>query len=257
MGLAMDRTMLALACVFVALAGIAGARSVLHGQRSRLTIVLMACAFGCQLWALTVRGQMRGQCPLMDAGEILLFLAWSQTLFYLITGAAFRLSLLGLFSTPLILLAQIVALIPGVMEKSPERVAATDYWGELHMAISVMSYGALALSAVAGVMAIVLDKKIKTGDADSLLATLPSIANLHASVGRLALIGWTVLTAGIVAGTVMETTGGQAHLVVASAVWALYGALIALNYWRGIPPHQMALGSITLFTLSLGVFAVL
>ena len=253
----MDRVTLALACVFVALAGVAGARSVLHGQRSRLTIVLMSIAFLFQFWALTVRGQMRGQCPLMDAGEIFLFLAWSQTFFYLITGAAFRLSLLGLFSTPLILVAQIIALIPGVMETNVKRVPVTDYWGELHMAVSVMAYGALALSAVAGVMALVLDRKLKTGDADSLLKTLPSISNLHASVGRLALIGWVVLTAGIIAGTVMKTSGGNAHLMVASAVWALYGALIALNYWRGIPPHQMALGSITLFTLSLGVFAVL
>lgn len=257
MGLVMDRMMLALACVFVALAGIAGARSVRQGQRSRWTLVLMSLAFGAQCWALGERGQMRGQCPLGDAGEILLFLSWSATLFYLVTGTAFRLSLLGLFSTPLILVAQLFALIPGVMASEVERVPATDYWGELHMAVSVMAYGALALSAVAGVMVIVLDKKLKTGNSDHLLETLPSISNLRTSLARLALIGWVVLTVGIVAGLMMEGGEGVAHLVVASVTWALYGVLIGMHYWRGIPPHAMAMGSISLFIFSLAVFAVL
>jgi len=253
----MDRTMLALACLFVALAGIVGARSVQHGQRSRWTLVFMGMGFAAQCWALGERGQMRGQCPLGDGGEILLFLSWSATLFYLITGAAFRLSLLGLFSTPLIFLAQLTALIPGVMTENVVPVSATDYWGEFHMAVSVMAYGALTLSAVAAVMALILDKKLKSGLSDHLMATLPSISNLHTSVARLALIGWIVLTIGIFAGMMMQSGDGVAHLVVASVTWALYGALIVAYYWRGLPPNTMGIGSLILFILSLGVFAVL
>jgi len=74
----------------------------------------MVLSFGAQLMWLTLRGEQRASCPLMDSGEILVFLAWSISLFYLIVGSAYRVTLLGVFSAPLVML--LITLMPGMLD---------------------------------------------------------------------------------------------------------------------------------------------
>ena len=69
-----------------------------------------------------VRGQVRGSCPLHDPGEILAYLAWAVTIFYLVVGSAYRLSLLGVFSAPLVVVLQLGAL--GFGQPAKERYDA-------------------------------------------------------------------------------------------------------------------------------------
>ncbi len=98
----MDRTFLILSTLLAAVGGVLGMWSVHRGIRSKWTIVWMTGAFLCQLGFLALRGEVRAACPLRDLGEILAFLAWSLTLFYLATGPAYRVSLLGVFTAPVV-----------------------------------------------------------------------------------------------------------------------------------------------------------
>ena len=253
----MDRTFLILSTLLAAVGGVLGMWSVHRGIRSKWTVVWMTGAFLCQLGFLALRGEARAACPLRDLGEILAFLAWSLTLFYLATGPAYRVSLLGVFTAPVVVVFQAVALLPGVLHAFPEKVSGTDPWRETHAALSVLSYGALALAGVAGVMFLVLDRQLKEHHLKSgLFRNLPPVRELLKSTVRLLWLGTVLLTLGIIAGFLMPQSGsGRAHLIAAVATWIGYALLLMVKTTRGLTGRRLSLAAVGLFLISLTVFA--
>ena len=227
-------------------------------RQVRAAFYWMVLASGAQFMALGWRGSLRGQCPLGDLGEICLFLAWSLTLFYLVTGSTYRLSLLGVFTAPLVVILQVIALIPGSFAEGVTKAESVDAWRETHAALSVLSYGALALAAVAGVMFFVLNRRLKSRQlGGGLVQGMPSINRLVEAMARIALVGWLVLTAGIAAGLLMKSDSLSIHLMVATITWVLYAVLLGVYFVRGMPGRHLAIGLTSLFILSLFVFAKL
>jgi ABC-type uncharacterized transport system permease subunit len=253
----MDRYLLIFSTLLAAVGGVLGMLSVHRGVRSRWTVAWMAAAFCCQLGFLALRGEARAACPLRDAGEILSYLAWSLTLFYLATGPAYRVSLLGVFTAPVVVVFQTAALLPGKLDLTPLKAVGTDPWRETHAALSVLSYGALALAGVAGVMFLVLDHQLKEHHLKSgLFRNLPPVRELLKSTTRLLWLGTLLLTLGIVAGFLMPRAGGShAHLIAAVASWAGYVLLLGVYGARGMTGRRLSLAAVGLFLLSLTVFA--
>jgi ABC-type uncharacterized transport system permease subunit len=247
-----------IATVLAMAGGVVGAMALRTERPSRAAFIWMTLAFGAQLMALGWRGGLRGQCPLGDVGEICLFLAWSLTFFYLVTGTTYRVSLLGVFTAPLVILLQLIALVPGVFEKNVVSVDSVDAWREAHTSLSVLSYGALALAAVAGVMFFILNYRLKSHKfGGGLVHGMPSISRLVKAMARIAVVGWVILTAGIIAGLLMPEGNFSLHLMVATITWVLYAVLLGVYFVRGLPGRQLAIGLTVLFVLSLVVFAKL
>lgn len=253
----MDRWFLIASTLLAAVAGLRGLLILRHGNMSRWTVFWMIAVMVCQMGYLAVRGEMRGACPLRSIGEISVFLAWSLTLFYLLVGPVYRISLLGVFTAPLVVIFQGFALLPGRLVSNPEKVMNTTFWGETHSAMSVLAYGALALAAVAGVMFLVLDKQLKEHHLKSgLFRNLPPVRELLVSLERLLWLGMLLLTVGVVAGLLMPLgEDAMAHLIAAVGVWLGYVVLMVTKRVRGITGRRFALGAVALFVLSLGVFA--
>jgi ABC-type uncharacterized transport system permease subunit len=252
-----DRWFLIAATLLAAVAGVRGLLILRHGKRSHWTVWWMIGVMLCQIGYLGIRGEMRGACPLRSIGEISAYLAWALTLFYLLVGPVYRISLLGVFTAPVVVLFQVIALLPGNLDPSPDPVLNTNFWGETHSATSVLAYGALALAAVAGVMFLVLDRQLKehhlTG---GLFRNLPPVRELLVSLERLLWIGMVLLTLGLVAGLLMpHGEGALAHLVAAIAVWLGYVIVMTVKRVRGLTGRRFALSAVVLFVLSLGVFA--
>jgi len=253
----MDRWLLIIATLLAAIGGTWGMISVHRGTRSRWTVMWMVAVLFCQLGFLAIRGQVRTACPLHDLGEILVFLAWSLTLFYLLIGTAYRISLLGVFSAPLVFVLQTGALIAGGFAASPQRDLSPNVFHSLHSATSVLAYGALALAGVAGIMFLVLDRQLKVHRLKSgLFRNLPPAHELLVSLERLLWLGSGLLTLGIIAGFLMpRTTSLHSHLLVAMAVWVGYAGLLAVKTVRGLTGRKLALSAVAMFILSLVVFA--
>ena len=253
----MDRWFLIASTLLAAVGAVLGMISVHRGQKSRWTVLWISAAFICQIGFLSVRGQMRAACPLMDRGEILSFLAWSLTLFYLLVGPAYRISLLGVFTAPVVAIFQALALTPGTLTTNPLRLVGSNPWHETHSAMSVLSYGALALAAVAGVMFLVLDRQLKEHHLRSgLFRNLPPVRELLGSLGRLLWLGVGLLTIGIVAGFLMpRTASAWGHLIAALAVWGAYSLLLAVKQIRGLTGRRLSMAAVLMFVLSLAVFA--
>jgi ABC-type uncharacterized transport system permease subunit len=253
----MDRWFLIAATLLATAGGVWGMLSVHRGHRSRWTVVWILGTFLCQIGFLSIRGQMRLACPLMDRGEILAFLAWSLTLFYLLVGPAYRISLLGVFTAPVVVIFQAIALIPGVLTANPAQLSRGNAWHETHSAMSVLSYGALALAAVAGVMFLVLDRQLKEQHLKSgLFRNLPPVRELLVSLERLLGLGAGLLTIGIVAGFMMpRNEDALGHLLAAVTVWVCYGILLIVKQVRGLTGRRLSLSAVVMFLLSLLVFA--
>ena len=227
-------------------------------KRGRNAFFWMLGAFGAQLVALGWRGELRGECPLGDLGEVCLFLAWSLTLFYLVTGSTYRLSLLGVFTAPVVVILQGVSLVPGAFKEGVDKAVSVDPWREAHAALSVLSYGALGLAAVAGVMFFILDYRLKSHKiGGGLMQGMPSVSRLVTSMARIAVLGWVILTVGIGAGLLMVSGVFNLHLMVATITWVLYAVVLGVYHVRGLPGRQLAIGLTSLFVFSLLIFAKL
>ena len=253
----MDRWLLIIATLLALTGGTWGIISVHRGHRNRWTVAWMLGALLCQFAFLTLRGGQRGACPLAELGEILAFLSWSLTLFYLIIGPAYRISLLGVFTAPVVVIFQSIALAPGMLSADPQPVNGANPWHETHAATSVLAYGALALAAVAGVMFLVLDRQLKEQHLTSgLFRNLPPVRELLVSLTRLLWVGWVLLTIGVIAGILMpHKPGTLGHLIAALAVWSGYALLLGTMTLRGMTGRRLSLSTVALFILSLGVFA--
>ena len=244
-----------------AFAAIIGVVSLQKGERSKFTFLLMAGAFVSECVFLYIRGEQRGRCPLSDWGEILVFIAWSLSIFYMLIGSAYRVSLLGFFSAPLVALLSGIAMLPGVLDSDVVRVAtdSIDAWGELHAALSVLSYGALSLAAVASVMFLFLNKKLKDRQlTGGLFKNLPPVFELITLIKRLVFVGLLILTAGILSSLKMEGMMTHlSHLWAAVGVWVAYVLFLMWSQVKGMTPGTFAKICCVLFVASLIPFGLL
>jgi len=243
------------------LAIVMGVISLKRGRRSSWTFLFMLASFISQCAFLYVRGELRGECPLGDLGEICVFISWSLSIFYMVIGSAYRVSLLGFFSTPFVVVLCGVAAIPGMMEVAPERVSkeSIDAWGELHAALSVLAYGALVLGVIASAMFLVLDKRLKDHDfSGGLFKNLPPVYTLTALSKRLTWVGLGILTGGILSSFGMvHFTFDSPHLWVAIGVWTAYLAFLLWAQFRGMTPRAFAKICALLFFASLVPFVLI
>jgi HemX protein len=132
-------------------------------QPSRFNFAAMTGGFAFQTAFLVVRGHALNACPLTNLFEVLIFLSWSMVLLYFVVGTAYRLSLLGVFTSPLAFLFQTFALIaPLDSPPGPRARVVAQPWLETHAAISIIAYGAFALACVAGVMYLIQERQLKT-----------------------------------------------------------------------------------------------
>lgn len=223
-----------------------------EGRRHGLGIPLAVVGLVFQLLFLRERGALHGRCPITSGAEVLVFVSWSIVVFYLILGRAFRLSLLGLFSMPIVFLLQVIAIAlllfsdPGA--RPPARL---DVWLEMHASTSLLAYGAFGLAGIAGVMYLVQDRQLKSRQLGRLFYSMPPIRYLMSALERLLWIGSLLLTVGIVAAFWMDVRPNATHLFIYSFVWLVYIALIIVHALRRLVSRRFALYVIGAFVIAL------
>jgi len=215
-------------------------------------LILMGIGFALQCGVLHLRGQMHGRCPITSFAEVLIFVSWSMVMLYFLLGRTFRLSLLGLFTSPVVVLMQAGALISLLSQPDlPKPVESLDVWLEVHASISLLAYGAFALACVAGIMYLVQDRLLKTHDLNALFYNLPPIRYLVKAIGRVLGIGLLLLTVGIVSAFLMANMPSAWHLGLSFSVWIGYAGLLGLYLGRRLGPKQLAVGAALVFILPL------
>ena len=224
----------------------------------RLNMAVMAIGFVFQCLFLRERGALHGRCPITNGAEILLFISWSIVIMYFILGRAFRLSLLGVFSAPIVFLFHCVALFllwrndPGA-----QRLDDIDRWLEMHKSMSLLAYGAFAIAAAAGAMWLVQNRQLKSRKPGNLFYNLPPIRYLADALVRLLGIGLALISVGIVSAFLMKTEASKLHLASSGAVWLVYALILATYFFKRFSPKLLSLCAIGAFLFALSTLSFL
>src|SRR5438552_9330020 len=208
-------------------------------QPMRFNFFAVGLGFIFQTTFLSIRVHALGRCPITNLFEVIIFVAWSVALFYMVVGPAYRLSLIGAFTAPLVVLLQLFALLAPVDRPHPVKLPANPSL-EFHASISLVAYGAFALACIAGVMYLVQEWQLKTHQFRSIFYHLPPLTDLFAAMTRLLWLGFILYTVGIASGFFTGRPVPHVQVVSAVAVWLLYAAILQGRYFRRIAPKRVA-----------------
>jgi ABC-type uncharacterized transport system permease subunit len=125
------------------------------------------------------------------------FVAWTITAAYLVFGLFPRLRHFGSFVAPIVFGIGVFALMPALDVPYKDKPEFSHGLVSLHAALSLLSYGAFGLSAVAALMYLTLEHDLKFHKLRALLALLPPIDRLERITSRLLWAGFILLTAGL------------------------------------------------------------
>ena len=223
----MDRLPLILStlCFLLGFAATLAALKSGHYHPRRFNLGMMATGLLLQTVFLVGRGQAIGHCPLTNLFEALVFLSWSIALLYILIGPAYRLSLLGMFTEPLLFLIQTVALLAPIDALHPVFPPHSP-WLEFHAAVSMMAYGAFAMAGVAGVMYLAQERQLKTRRLGTIFFQMPPITALATANMRLLWSGLLLLSVGQASAAAIRVKVAPGVLIWGGAMWFSYLLLL-------------------------------
>jgi len=220
-------------------------------RRPAANFAVMGAGFLFQCLFLSERGDLHGRCPITNGPEVLIFIGWSLVIMYFVVGKAFRLSLLGLFTAPIVFSFQLLALAwlalsdPGA--RPPDSM---DPWLEMHAATSLLAYGAFGLAAVAGLMYFAQDRQLKSRKPGRLSRHLPPIRYLIDALVRLLVVGQILITIGIASAFFMEQRPSALHFGASGAVWLIYLILLLVQRFRPLVPRTLSGSAVVAFVIA-------
>jgi HemX protein len=213
---------------------------------------MILLGFVLQTAFLGLRGHALGRCPITNLFEVLVFLAWSIALIYMIIGPAYRLSLMGSFTAPLVFLLQSIALFTPLDSAQAARLAP-NAWLEFHASISLIAYGAFALACVAGIMYLVQERQLKTHELHSIFYQLPPLPNLFSVMIRLLWFGFALYSLGLLSGFFTGEPLPWTKVTLAVAVWVVYATILIGPQLRSVAPRRVAAFCVGAFAAALSL----
>jgi HemX protein len=217
---------------------------------ARFNFFAIGLGFILQTAFLSIRGAALDRCPLTNLFEVLIFVAWSIALFYMLVGPAYRLSLMGAFTAPLVFLIQTVALLAPIDAPHGFKLPR-NRWLEFHASFSTLAYGAFALACVAGIMYLVQERQLKTHHLHSIFYHLPPLPDLFGAITRLLWWGFALYTVGLVSGFFTGEPLPWAQLICAIAVWLFYALILQGRHLHKLAPKRVAALCIVGFSAAL------
>ncbi len=248
----MDRELLIISTLCFFLAMVRTALAVRSGtyRPQGFNFFAIGLGFIFQLAFLSMRGHALGRCPLTNLFEVFIFLAWSVSLIYLLIGPAYRLSLMGAFTAPLVFGLQTFALLAPIDQPQRLKIRPTP-WLELHASVSLIAYGAFALACVAGLMYLVQERRLKKRQLNSMFYHFPPLTDLFAAITRLLWLGFGLLTLGIAAGFFTGQPLPYVKIAWSLGVWIFYGAILLARHLGTTAPRRIAALCVVAFSAAL------
>lgn len=201
-----------------------------------------------------------GTAPVLSLKASLGFFAWTITGAYLLFQLRFRLMVLGSFVAPLAAVLMIVSTsIPGaeIVEVNP---LFKSVWLPVHVVTVFAGDGMFAVMFGAAVMYLLQERQIKRKRFGSLYSRLPSLETLDAINHHALVIGFPLLTLGMVTGAIyaQQALGSfwrwDPKEVWSLITWFAYAVLLHERLtvgWRG---RRAAIMSILCFLLLVFTF---
>ncbi len=201
-----------------------------------------------------------GTAPVLNLKSALGFFAWTITGAYLLFQLRFRLMVLGSFIAPLAAVLMILSTsIPGG-EVMAVRPLFKSLWLTIHVLTVFAGDGMFAVAFAAAVMYLLQEHQIKRKRFGSMYKRLPSLDTLDAINHRALILGFPLLTLGMVTGAIYarQALGSfwrwDPKEVWSLITWLAYAVLLHERLtvgWRG---RRAAVMSIVCFLLLIFTF---
>ncbi|MDX2227583.1 MAG: cytochrome c biogenesis protein CcsA [Verrucomicrobiae bacterium] len=239
----------ATACIALSLVVTVSQQRRHFAQAHKVRYGLMLAGFVFMSVFLFVRASEIRRCPLTNLFEAMAFISWTVSLIYLLIGGAYRNTLLGVFTAPVLLMLNLFALIAPF--DVPPKGPAPGFWIDLHAPLAVMSYGAFAVAAIEAAMFLLQENQIKRHQSGPWMQLLPSVSEIGVMTFRLLFLGTSLLAVGVTTGFVAGWDRGWAVFDFKTG-WSLcvlmaYALLTTLIFRRKLRPRWGAWAVIGLF----------
>lgn len=255
-----DKQWIWIATVVFASTFVLGSYSALKLRRKTgRPYVLALVSFGwiLQTIGLYARGLEYGGCPLSNKFELVQFMVWSSIAIYIFVGPAFRVSLLGVFTSGFACLFSILSLV-FVQWDDPSRepIFGDTPWIEIHAALALFSYGVFGVLALTSVMYLSQSRALKSKKVvGGLFPFLPSIVELASINARLMIMGIAILTISLGIGYSYFVQDLESvltlKLAATVAVWLAYSTLLVLRAKFSLSSKKFAWSCLAVFAAAL------
>jgi ABC-type uncharacterized transport system permease subunit len=218
------------------------------------TLSLIAGAFGLHTYFLHQRGEAIGHCPITNLFETLAFFSWSLVLTYLVVGPAYRMSILGAFTAPVVFLINFFALAAPV--DAPSSLPHLGWQLELHATLALLGFGVLGIAALAGVAYLIQERQLKQHALTSWFYSLPNVGRLELVQEHVLFWGFAIFSAGAVLGFFIPHSGPDDWVKIAwsAVVWCLYATLVTVLALGWLSHKKTALLSVAGYVFILLTF---
>ena len=223
---------------------------------NRWTFLLIATAFVLHTLFLHQRGEAIGHCPITNLFETLAFFSWSLVLTYLVVGPAYRMSILGAFTAPVVFLINFFALAAASQIDVSGTLPHLGWQLELHATLALLGLGVLGVAALAGVAYLIQERQLKQHVLTSWFYTLPNVGRLELVQQRVLVWGFLIFSAGALLGFFIPHHGPDDWVKIAwsAVVWCLYAALVVVLALGRLSHKKTALLSVAGYVFILLTF---
>ena len=163
-----------------------------------------------------------GHVPVSNMHETLSFAGWAIAGVYLAIQCKFNLKILGIFAAPILTLIMIV--VSQLPNEPPQTTQIfKSFWLISHVTVIFIGEAGFALAGGLGVLYLLQEHEIKTKKHRFFFKRLPSLEMLD-NIGYVCIVvGFTMLTLGLITG-----------FVYAKAVWGQFWSWDPKEVWAGI-----------------------
>lgn len=234
------------------------------GSKTRLAQAatwMLALGAATQAAYLAAAAIQVGNVPVVNFGQSLCFLAWLIALAALVLIVRYRMSVIGAIVTPIIFLANAVAVSTSHVGRIVIPETLRSAWLPIHVTLAFLGYALFVLAAGVSVVYLVSERRLKakrpfdTSDDRS-----PSLEKLDRINYHLLGWGFLMLSLAITSGAIWaDASWGhfwswEPQETWSLAIWVLYAALLESRLtvgWRG---RRVAALTIVVFTVLVGSF---
>ena len=223
---------------------------------ARVSTWVLFSAFAFHTLFFAFRCIKTGQNPLLSFHEMLSFFAWAMAGIYLAFQLKTKTRLLGAFVSPVTFLLMIAASkdlggyvsIPAALQSNLVPV---------HVILSVTGEALFALATCAGAMYLIQEGLLKNKKVSSLSKVLPSLADLDRINHMCLMLGFSLLTLGILAGSIWARSvwgslwQWDPKQTWTLAAWFAYAVLLHQRLAMGWKGHKAALFTLLAFAVLL------
>lgn len=165
----------------------------------KFALFATGAGFVCHTIALGIRLKEDAYIPLANLQEAVSFFSWAIVLAFFWVEIKYHLYILGSFILPLAFLSLIsVSALPS--EVTALNPTLSNAWFGIHTILSVLGIVAFTIAFIAGIVYLIQDRFLKSKRLNTLYSRLPSLDMLDQWNKQAILLGFPLLTLGIISG---------------------------------------------------------